>query len=156
MRIANFFLIIIIFTGCRMINNETSDEEIIISMNQSLESEDELKKSVIFEGDTKAYRSLSIAYLDYSYSEELLLYALIMANKYDHPQAYFDVFKCLIGVYFNELTKIDKTTANIAINYLIIASEKDHKQAKEIVKRYSINRQVDCQEQILKIYNTNN
>lgn len=155
MRIVKYFLLIVLITGCKIGNNKPSDKEIIISMNQSLENENELKKAVMFEGDKKAYRSLSIVYLDYSFSEEFLLYALIMANKYDHPQAYFDVFKCLTGVFFDDLSKMDKNTANIAINYLLIASEKGHKQAKEMVKKFSINSYRDCNEQILKIYSIN-
>ncbi|MDP3462862.1 MAG: hypothetical protein Q8S18_08760 [Bacteroidales bacterium] len=152
MRLPIYLFVIITFSGCNLINNKSSEKEIVISMNQSLESIDDLKKSVIFEGDKKAYRSLSFAYLDSSFSEEFLLYALIMANKYDYPEAYFDVFRCLTGVFFNDLTRIDQQTASVAVKYLIIASEKHHRQAKDIVEKNNISIEEDSREQILRIY----
>lgn len=99
----------------------------------------ELKSLVLEKGDINAYEDLSIAYLDEPYSEEFLIYALIMANKYDYPQAYFDVYDCIVITYYSDIEKIDDDTANFAISYLLKASTKGHKQAIDMVNEYSIN-----------------
>lgn len=108
------------------------------SINQPTRSMSTLKKLVLTQGDEDAYYELSNAYLDYEYPEEFLMYAMIMANKYNYPQAYFDVYDCIIGINRLDIKSIDENSASIAIKYLLKASEKEHEQAQEIVKEYSI------------------
>jgi hypothetical protein len=59
-----------------------------------------------------------------------------MANKYDYPQAYFDVFTCLTEVYIGDITKIDERTAYMAMEYFYIAAKKKHHQAMDMIKKY--------------------
>jgi len=134
--------------GCNM-ENEKSDNS---SMNQPSKSITELKEAVIIKGDTNAYYELSVAYLDYTFQEEFLIYAVIMANKYDYPQAYFDVFTCLTDVYLSDISKIDDETANLAIEYLLKAYNKNHHQAKDMVEEYSIMNNQNNIQQIERIF----
>ncbi len=138
-----------ILTSCNTCSDSKSDR---ISFNQPDQDLRVLKKSVLQEGDTIAYRSLSIAFLDNDVTEEFLLYAMIMANKYDYPQAYFDVFNRLTKVFWFDLTKIDEKSAELAIEYLIYAAEKGHSQAKRMVEKYQIESKVNSKEKILEIY----
>ena len=145
-----FLIIILSFTIWKLCSNSRLER---ISFNEPFECKEILKKAVIDNGDIDAYKSLYYVYLDYSISEEFLLYAMIMANKYDYPQAYFDVFNNLTKVYWNDLTRMDNKSAKIAMEYLIIAAEKGHHQAQEMVENININLDDNSKEQILKIYN---
>lgn len=129
------FIFLLFLLGCK--NNSKagmgSDSENVISMNDSCISEDSLKKAVLLSGDTTAYYDLSNLYLDKKYQEEFLLYAIIMANKYRYPQAYFDVFNCIMNAFFTEISSIDEQSAKLGIEYLFKAADKGHHQAKELL-----------------------
>ncbi|MBN1416198.1 MAG: hypothetical protein JW973_13940 [Bacteroidales bacterium] len=147
------FISILIFAGCKMKNSELNSNKKVFSMNQPLTSVVDLKKAVLYEGSKEAYDALSTAYLDYTFQEEFLLYAIIMANKYEYPQAYFDVYFWLTQTFSSDINNIDESSANLAIEYLIKASEKNHRQAKEIVEEYAIvYNERKNKEQILKIF----
>lgn len=130
-----FILILLLFAFSACNEKEKHSEE--RSMNDRGD-ETELKKAVLSKGDVEAYESLRITYLDHPFTEEFLSYALIMANKYNYQQAYFDVFMCLTDIYWGKLSDIDETTATLAIDYLLKASEKGHDQAKEMVEEFSV------------------
>jgi hypothetical protein len=135
------------------INSDTGKSKEEISMNQAESIPQNYKNLVVKNGDIDAYKTLSIEYMDHKYPEEFLLYAMIMANKYDYPQAYFDVFTCLTDVYMSDLNKMDTITANLAINYLIKAYKWQHHQAKKIVDEYSIKyNEKKNKEQIVNIF----
>ncbi len=147
--VVKLFITTVLFYGC---SRCSESEHECLRLNPPPECEDKLKKAVLYKGDTKAYRLLSRAYLNYAIRQEFLLYAMIMANKYDHPQAYFDVLNSLTKVFWDDLTKMDERSAEMAIEYLIIASEKEHHQAKNMIEKHGINREDNSKEQILKIY----
>jgi len=65
----------------------------VITMNNTRPI-NELKELVLLKGDTAAYDELATAYLTDKYNEEYLLYSLVMANKYNYPRAYFQVYEC--------------------------------------------------------------
>jgi len=122
------------------------------SMNQPSRSISDLKSLVLAKGDIQAYDELRIAYLDEPYSEEFLLYAMIMANRFNYPQAYFDVYNCFVNVFYSDITKIDENSSKIAIDYLIKAAQKGHEQAQEMVKEYSINSKItDYKALVIKV-----
>lgn len=143
------FITTILLHGCNRCSRSETDW---FMMNPPPECEDTLKKAVLYEGDAKSYELLSRAYLKYPISQEFLLYSMIMSHKYNHPQAYFDVFNTLTGVFWDDLTKMDERSAEMAIEYLIIASEKEHQQARKMAEKHDINREDNCKEQILRIY----
>ncbi|MBP5426524.1 MAG: hypothetical protein J6Y29_01280 [Clostridiales bacterium] len=93
-----------------------------------------LEKLVIEKGDTSAYYDLFVSYLDYS-PEKFLPYALIMANKYNYPQAYYDVYDRLWYLYENS-DSLDVTTKKIALEYLEKAAQKGHTQARQTLEEY--------------------
>ena len=142
-----------ILVGCKTYNsNEKSISEYKQSINQQPSNQNLLKKAILYNGDIKAYNSINTEYLDYAYTEEFLLYAMIMSNKFDYPQAYYDVFTCLTDVYLSDLHQIDDKTASMAIDYLLKANERGHQQAKEIVTEYKIQRNENSKQQIQRIF----
>lgn len=144
--------LLLIFGGCDTKENEPNKNKVEQSINQPSKSMTELKKAVLYNGDINAYNELDIAYLDYTFQEEFLLYAMIMANKYDYPQAYFDVFTCLTGIYLSDLNQLDEKTASLAIDYLLKAYEKGHHQAKDMVEEYEITSNENSKQQIERIF----
>lgn len=116
----------------------------------------ELKELALEKGDTNAYESLSIAYLDYP-DGEFFPIAFKMANKYDYTQAYFDCYNAILdynGVYSPDkpLDKIDLRTREMAMEYLIIGAIKGHEQSIETLKDYylkdTINRELILKDRI--------
>ena len=87
----------------------------------------------------------------FAFDEEFLIYALIMANKYDYPQAYFDVYFYLTNV-FPDISDIDEATANMAISYLLKAKDKGHHQAIDIVEKYNISSTENSKQYLEEIY----
>ena len=113
-------------------NNPINNGKFMNSADCSLK---ELEQLVIEKGDTSAYQEMSIQYLDLR-KQEFLFYALVMANKYDYPQAFFDVFDCL--TYLDNYDLMDEKTAALAIKYLILAANMGHEQAQEMISEYDI------------------
>ena len=79
---------------------------------------------LVKQGDINAYDELRIYFSCKENPEELLPYALLMANKYNDTRAYFDVYYCF-WYMFPETTdnlclldSLDSTTKNIALEYL--------------------------------------
>jgi hypothetical protein len=139
-------ILILIFTLFQLVAcNQKAEKEsksVDKSINQPTRSMSVLKGLVLTKGDKDAYYELKMAYLDFEYPEEFLLYAMTMANKYDFAEAYFDVYGCLKNIYYSDITKIDQKSASLAIDYLLKANEKNNEQAQEIVKEYSVNNKV--------------
>lgn len=104
------------------------------SMNQPNRPIEEIQKEV-FGGNIDSYVELKTIYLDYP-PEEFLFWAILMANKYDYPEAYLDVFRSIIYPYGSEypFDKLDKRTKKIAMEYLLLASKKNVLEASEILK----------------------
>lgn len=102
-----------------------------ISMNNTRPIE-ELKKLVISKGDTTAYYELSIAYLNVDYyKQEYLLYSIVMADKYNYPRAYYDVYHGLTSIFerHHYAGKIDEKTKNLAMKFLKGGVELNDKQS---------------------------
>ncbi len=149
-------ILILIFTLLYLVScnqkSENASKNADKSINQPTRSMSILKDLVLTKGDKDAYYELKMAYLDYEYPEEFLLYSMTMANRYDFAEAYFDVYGCLKNIYYSDITKIDQKSANLAIDYLLKANEKNNEQAQEIVKKYSVNNEVaDKRALIIKI-----
>lgn len=145
-------IVLFAFISCDMKKSETNSNESIRSMNQPTVSESELKEAILYNGDTSAYYELSVSYFDHSIQEEFLFYSLIMANKYDYPQAYFDVYFYLTQIFSSDINNIDESSANLAIYYLLKANEKGHHQAKDIVEKYSVTNKENSKQQIERIF----
>ncbi|MBP1619062.1 MAG: hypothetical protein H6Q14_2889 [Bacteroidetes bacterium] len=103
-------------------------------------------KDVVINGSKVCYDSLHSYYSKIGFYKILPL-ALIMANKFDYTQAYFDVYFSLYklnslgenkSTRVNDwsLDKLDKKTQGMAIEYLKIAADKGYEQAKKILGLY--------------------
>ncbi|MDR2840743.1 MAG: hypothetical protein LBV75_05710, partial [Paludibacter sp.] len=64
----------------------------VITINDHLHPIEELKGLVLEKGDTAAYDELIVAYMTEEPEYENLIYSMIMANKYNYPPAYFEVY----------------------------------------------------------------
>lgn len=101
-------------------------------LNDSLR-ENKLKKS-IQDGDTASYESVREDYLIGGYRDELLFYAILMAEKYQYSEACFDVFSGLDTSLYGSLTSENYLYKKIADYYLIQAYIKGSRSAKFPIK----------------------
>lgn len=126
----SIILICILFISCNQKNQ-------LKSINQASESIIKLKNKVMHQGDIEAYETLETAYLDHP-TGELLPYAMIMANKYDYPKAYLDVYEILGNIYncsentdtyYFDLDCVNENVRKRALEYLEKAVDKGNKSA---------------------------
>ena len=111
----------------------------------SCRSESQLENLILKKGDVEAYNELSLMYLNEN-RFTFLPWALVMANKYQYNQAYFDVYSCLFDINCQScnddqlnnwsLDNLDNETQCFAISYLRKASIKNHRQAKDVIEIY--------------------
>ena len=110
--------------------NESVDEKIVINETRPIS---ELKNLVLSCGDTLAYKELEIAFIHEKWPGELLLYSIYMANKYQFPRAYFDVYYYTFNTYMDSLGIIDDDANKLAIEYLKKGAElKDPQSIREL------------------------
>ncbi len=85
---------------------------------------DSLKKLTIEKGDKTAYRLLYVQYAKRYRHGEIFLYSLQMAHKYNHPQAYYDIYYILTEKEnTNSIDSLDEQTKNMALYYYTRAHE---------------------------------
>ncbi len=80
---------------------------------------DSLEKRVVMCGDVEAYNDII-----FYYPKVGLIYAFIMAHKYDYLPACEDIYHMLITSSVDSLYIPDEKTKRLAIEYLIYAAEK--------------------------------
>ena len=87
-------------------------------------------RRVFEEGDTSAYKEL------WKEPVPFLLCSMVMANKYNYPEAYYDVYTSIIDPYrsLNNIP-IDTATFNFAYGYLKRGAELGYKMAKNTMSR---------------------
>ncbi len=87
-------------------------------------------------GDSKAYNKVSNYYLVNDMDESFLFPALIMANRYHEPAAYFDVYDILCNLrYDSHLEGMDSSSRSMALYYLLKSYELNFSSARFEVKR---------------------
>jgi hypothetical protein len=126
----------LIFQSCNTHKKERS-------MNTPSESIKSLYDKALDRGDTSAYYSLKIAFLDYK-PMDFLPIALIMANKNNFPAAYYDVYSTLCDM--ENLNEEDSTEKwrnwnpgfrQMAFDYLLkYATFQDSIHANEILSSF--------------------
>ena len=91
----------------------------------------ELRKKVLYEGDTNAFWSLFVEYLDEDDGRTALLpYSIIMSNKTNDYFASYEVFSNISLIYRDDkLDSIDEVTAKLAIEYLEKSAKTGYEQA---------------------------
>lgn len=96
--------------------------------NQINESDNDLQRKVLANGDTVAYEKLHIKHFGDKFSGNTLFYDIIMANKYGYKEAYFRVYHSLISNYkYKQLCgRIDDETLKLALQYVFKGAELDN------------------------------
>lgn len=107
-------ILIVVFVSCK---KEPKWER---SMNDTGHDINELRKKVLYEGDTNAYWNLDVEYLDVDDGRVAILpYAIIMSNKTNNYFASYVIFSNISIIYEDDkLDSIDEATAKLAIEYL--------------------------------------
>jgi TPR repeat protein len=99
-----------------------------------------MEYNVEHKGNIEDYERLKIVYYDYP-EGSILPYALIMADKFDYNQAYYDVYEALGNpkydsiYYLRNLDSLNKK----ALSYLQKGSIKGCLEAKEVLGEYYLN-----------------
>ena len=106
-----------------------------IKRNDDMKLTDSLFNLAISEGDERAYNTVSSDFILTENYKELLYYSLLMANKYNNPEAHFHVFTILSESKDDKSFKdLDSRTRNLALYHLVKSNELGYESAK-----YSIN-----------------
>jgi len=134
-KIISIFMLVLLLSSC---NEEKHKGGEVQASNSVSTYTQQLKNAIMLSGDEEAYRNLKLYYMDTENPEDIFFYSLVMANKYGNKQAFFDVYFMISLRTFPKECVIDSLSANMAIKYLIIASQKGHKQSKDIVDKYNI------------------
>lgn len=88
----------------------------VTSMNNTRPIEE--LRQLVLKGDTAAYKELGYADIESGHHEEKLIYAIFMANRYNYPPAYFDVYCYLADISESYGRTMDEKTREMAIRYL--------------------------------------
>jgi len=131
MKKSKTFVFLVVFCILSCTQEVKKDKDLIFSMNQPMDDLNILKNKIIMSGNIEAYNQLNIAYLDQRH-EEFLIYAILMANKYNYPKAYYDVFSCICDIhgYIDKFYLLDSKTRQFAIDYLIQSVQKGYEIGK--------------------------
>ena len=89
---------------------------------------------VFYKGDIEAYGKLKWKYAE-QIPEDFLFWAIFMANRYDHDEAYFDVFNSIYNASSMgdlKFEDLDETTTSFAFKYLDVSIERQVSGAEEI------------------------
>ena len=92
-----------------------------------------LWEAAIDSGNFAAYNKIAAPYLMTYRFVDLYYYSLIMANKYQCPEAYFNMYLILTHPVSTEdlrLNSIDNNTKNLALYYLLKAKELGYTHAQ--------------------------
>lgn len=118
-----------------------------------------LKKDILLNGDIKAYNEISEILNNNDLNDSRLFWSIIMANKYNYYQAFYNAFVDMAmiryyecknestatfsriesnddGIYYISLDHLDEKTRSMALEYLVKASEKNVKDAKKELGAY--------------------
>lgn len=129
--------------------NESSTLSLYLQYFNDKNKVDSLMDKIVNKGDTLAYKDLSMIYALSGHRSDYLRVSLIMANKYQYTQAYYDVYNDLYRTNsyisgnkeetIEDLNMLDKDTRNLAFKYLEKAASKGHVKAKKSLLLYNSN-----------------
>lgn len=113
-----------IFTSCEKNKSKLSLEEDHNAMEpMPLDTFNFLLKQIKQYGDTVAYNRLSVECFYFHKKEQLLYYAMIMANKHNYGCASAHAADLLLSINQENLNELDPRTKKLAIYYAIRAQE---------------------------------
>jgi len=91
----NIIFISLFFFSCNNNSEKMYNSDFSMSDGEHSTTEYKCLKKIVDCGDTVIYQQMFDKYDDNFHIDEFLAYSLIMANKYDFAQAYYDVFYIL-------------------------------------------------------------
>lgn len=78
----------------------------------------ELKELVLSKGDTAAFNKLRLVFANIKRPADNLVYAIIMAHRYNYAPAYAEIYNCLESISETYGNVMDDTTKEMALMYL--------------------------------------
>ena len=131
MKTVQYILIILSLVQISCLNKKSNEK--IKSTNEPARPISVLKDLVLNKGDIEAYEELETAYLDHAHGDFFEI-AKVMADKYDYPRAYYDVYLQILKPTQNpeRTISLDSCTAEEkkeAVLYLKKAFEKGFEPA---------------------------
>ncbi|NMH26467.1 hypothetical protein [Flavobacterium silvaticum] len=127
---------LLIFYGCKEKEQPPKAKNYDEIPNYVKVNNDKVKTDSLFavalnNGDEKAYNDVSANYILASNYKELFYYSIIMANKYDLPEAHYHIFVALINSSPKQnLNLMDEKTKNLALYHLAKSHELGFASAK--------------------------
>ncbi|MCP4178360.1 MAG: hypothetical protein GY756_11390 [bacterium] len=94
-----------------------------------------MSSKVLKKGNKDAYLNLSTYYFQKNKLNKLIPFAKVMSDKYNFTQAFYDVYSSLQG-FNNDLEHLNKDKQREALSYLIMAYERGHEQANDVLEDY--------------------
>lgn len=94
-----------------------------------------LQSNILSKGDTNSYNKLYVTFRDNN-TYSMLFWSMLMANKYDYPKAYEDVYYSIEESYSPDsaIFKMDEKTRTFALHYLKLAAQKNDTSALDKIK----------------------
>lgn len=156
MKISILIILSLLFFSCKdkiekktITKNESSTVSLYLGYFNDKNKVDSLMFKIVNKGDTLAYKDLSMIYALSGHRSDYLRVSLIMANKYQYAQAYYDVYNDLYRTNsyisgnkeetIEDLNVLDNETRNLAFKYLEKAASKGHTKAKKSLLLYNSN-----------------
>lgn len=120
-------LTLLFLNSCENTNDDGSLKSQVNAFFADKTRVNEIRDNAINKGDSSSYYEIHRNYFFDGREQEMLYISMIMANKYNMPQAYFDVYSELShrnGGY--PLMDLDERTRTLALYYLALSKEKGY------------------------------
>lgn len=122
---------------CKNKYNNLQTEKLKVDLNSSLN----FKERLLDKFDEKLYDSI----IKISNYENVLIYSLIVSNKWNYSEASFNVFRTLVeldkkntSTNLPEIDFLDEESRKMALHYLEKASNSENPNAKYILGKYYV------------------
>lgn len=118
-------VVVMILTSCNGKENKIplAKEDHSTMEKMPLDTINFLLKQMKQNGDTLAYKRLSVEYYYFHREEQLLYHAMVMANKYDYGYACAHVANLLLSINQESIEELDPKTRKFATYYALRAQE---------------------------------
>ncbi|MFR0677967.1 hypothetical protein [Dysgonomonas mossii] len=124
-KIGVIFCLCLLFCNCDSRSPLIKDEKTLRS----------LIDKALNENDEFAYSEVRAHYFSEERLQDFCYYAIKMANKYDYPDAYYDVFVTLTLTENKPIDSLDNKTKCLALYYLLKAKELGSERGKYDIQK---------------------
>lgn len=123
-KIGAIFCLCLLFYSCEVPSSSIKDEKTLRS----------LIDKALNENDEFAYSEVRSHFFSEERLQDFCYYAIKMANKYNYPDAYYDVFVALTLTENKPIDSLDNKTRCLALYYLLKAKELGSERGKYDIK----------------------